>query len=296
MSGAQDTRSDLSIAADDNRRGALWLVADMVLVVTMLAVVKHEAATYSAIQLVFLRSIVGLVMVLPLAWRHRAALFGTRRTAGHLVRVGCNTLALTCNFAAVAALPLALVTAIGFTRPLVLLALAAAMLGERVSGVRWAATAVGFVGVLIMTRPGTVPWNLGLLAAFGSVVFGSLAIIQTRRLRNENAVVLMLFYTVGLTVLTAIPAAYAWVPVAAADWPALLVIGVLAQLGQYCFLRAHQIAATHVLAPLGYLSIVLSVIVGYVAFGEVPRWQTMLGIAIILATTHLVGRLDRPAR
>src|SRR3546814_6691651 len=95
---------------------------------------------------------------------------------------------------------------------MVLLALAALMLGERIGPARWVATAVGFGGVLVMTRPDTIAWTIGLLAAFGSVVFGSLAVIQTRQLKGEKAVVLLVFYTIGLTVLTGLPAAVVWVP------------------------------------------------------------------------------------
>lgn len=293
MSGVEAAAPPRPAAQDDPRRGVLWLLADMVLVVAMMAAVKHAGGTYPAIQLVFLRSVVGLVLILPLAWRRRQVLLGTRRFGGHLVRVACNTLALTGNFAALTALPLAFVTAAGFTRPLVLLALAALLLGERVSRIRWIGTAIGFAGVLIMVRPDAVPWNLGLAGLAASILFGSLAVIQTRRLRNEDTVVLMIFYTVGLSLLTALPAALAWHPVAAADWPALLAIGVLAQLGQYCFLRAYQLAPARILAPLGYLSLVLATAVGYLVFGEVPGWQTLAGVAVILAATRMVGRLDR---
>ncbi|MEE1656233.1 DMT family transporter [Microvirga sp. CF3062] len=211
-----------------------WLLLDMALVTTMQAIVKVQGETYPAVQLVFLRSLVGLLSVAPLVWRHRAELTNLSNLRGHLIRVGFNSAALTFNFAAFAALPLALVTAIGFTRPLVLMAMAVVMLGEKVSRIRFALAGVGFVGVLIMVRPDSIAWNAGLLAAFGSVIFGSMAAVQTRRLAGESTVVLMLFYTVGLTFLTAIPAAIVWVPVTWSEAPAIVLIGALAQLGQYC--------------------------------------------------------------
>src|SRR3712207_2852890 len=102
-----------------------WLLLDMSLVTIMQAIVKAEGEIYPAIQLVFLRSLVGFVSVAPLVWRHRAKLTDLSNIRGHLARVAFNSAALTFHFAAFAALPLALVTAIGFTRPLLLLAMAA---------------------------------------------------------------------------------------------------------------------------------------------------------------------------
>ena len=270
-----------------------WLMGDMVLVTVMTVLVKLGGADYPAVQMVFIRSLVGLVSVLPLAWRHRQALRRTRHWGRHAFRVFCNTAALNANFAALTALPLALANAIGFMRPLVVLALATFMLGERSGPWRWVGAAIGFGGVLLMVAPGEVAWNAGILAALAAVVFGSLATVQTRALKGENTTMLMVFYTVGLTLFTAIPAAIAWQPVTPSAWPLLLGIGVLAQIGQYCYLRAYQASPANVLAPLGYLSIVLASIAGYLAFGEIPAWTTLAGIAIILFALILTARLDR---
>jgi drug/metabolite transporter (DMT)-like permease len=279
-----------------NRRGAAFILADMSLVVTMTAIVKLMGSTFPAIQLVFLRALVGLVLVAPLVWTYRHEVFDTQRMRGHLGRVLCNALALSCNFAAITALPLAVVTAIAFTRPFVVLGLAAVMLGERASAVRWAASVVCFGGVLLMTNPGSVAWDLGLAAAFGSVLFGSFAVIQTRRLKGEHTVLLMLFYTLGLTVLTGVPASLVWVTPGLEDWPFLFLIGLLAQVGQFFFLRAHQLAEIRILAPLGYLAIVLSMAMDYAAFDLVPTWPAILGAAIIVASAVGAQILDHARR
>jgi drug/metabolite transporter (DMT)-like permease len=277
-----------------SRAGFAWLASDMLLVTVMTVLVKLGGASYPAVQMVFIRSLIGLVSMLPLAWRHRQALRETRQWGRHAFRVLCNTLALNTNFAALTALPLALANAIGFMRPLVVLALATFLLGERSGPWRWIGAAIGFLGVLIMVAPGEVTWNLGILAALGSVLFGSLATVQTRA--SENTTVLMVFYTVGLTVFTAVPAAFSWQPVAQTDWPLLLAIGILAQIGQYCFLRAYQSTPANLLAPIGYLSIVLASIAGFIAFGEIPAPTTIIGTVIIIGALALTTRLDRPGR
>jgi len=277
-----------------SRAGIAWLMSDMLLVTIMTVLVKLGGASYPAVQMVFIRSLIGLVGVLPLAWRHRRALSQTRHWGRHSFRVLCNTLALNANFAALTALPLALVNAIGFMRPLVVLALATWLLGERSGPWRWIGAVVGFAGVLVMVGPSEMHWNLGLLAALGTVLFGSLATVQTRALAGENTTVLMVFYTVGLSAFTAIPALFAWQPVAPADWPLLLAIGILAQIGQYCYLRAYQSTPANLLAPFGYLSIVLASLAGFLAFDEIPAWTTIAGIVIILGALLLTSRLDRP--
>lgn len=273
--------------------GLAWLLSDMVLVTVMTVLVKMSGASYPSVQIVFIRSLIGLVSVLPLAWKHRTALKSTKRLGQHSFRVLCNTLALNCNFAALTALPLALVNAVGFSRPLVTLALASWLLQERSGPWRWIGTGVGFFGVLIMIGPNQVEWNLGLLAALGTVVFGSLSTVQTRALAGENTTTLMVFYTVGLTVFTSAPAIIMWEPVRLGDWPVLIAIGVLAQVGQYCFLRAYQSSPANQLAPFHYLAIIAATAAGLLAFDEIPSASTAIGIAIILSALYITNHLDK---
>lgn len=283
------------VRAADRSAGVVWLLADMTLVAIMAAIVKAQGATYPAVQLVFLRAVIGLLAIAPLVWRHRARVIGTRRPARHLFRVACNAAALTGNFAALAALPLALVTAIGFTRPLVTMALAVLLLGERVAAARWLYAAAGLVAVVAMVAPGVAAAEAGLLAAGASVLFGSLATVQTRALRTESPTTLMVFYTLGLGVLTAPFAAMAWVPVAGGDVVAIVCAGLLAQAGQYCFLRAYRAAPASVLAPIGYLSLVFAAATGFLVFGERPTWTMAAGAALIVVILHLDARAARRA-
>lgn len=270
-----------------------WLLLDMSLVTIMQAMVKAKGDIYPATQLVFLRSLVGFLAVAPLMWRHRANLANLSKIRSHLVRVAFNSTALTCNFAAFAALPLALVAAIGYTRPLILMAMAAVLLGERVSPSRYALTALGFVGVVVMLRPDEIPWNIGLLAAFGSVFFGALSVVQTRRLAGEDTVVLMLFYTAGLTLLTSVPAALVWVPIPWAEAPSIILIGILAQVGQYCWLQAYQKQEARLLAPIGYLSIIFSASAGWLFFDEIPSLSLCFGAAVVVLTTILATPIEQ---
>lgn len=282
--------------ADDPRAGVAWLLADMTLVSIMAAIVKAQGATYPAVQLVFLRAAIGLLAIAPLVWHRRAEVVGTRRAGRHAFRVACNAAALTGNFAALAALPIALVTAIGFTRPLVVMVLSVALLGERVARTRWLYALAALGAVAIMVAPSGAVWNLGLLAAGASVLFGSLATVQTRALRTESPTVMMVYYTAGLALLTAPFAAAFWEPLAARDVLPIVCAGLLAQAGQYCFLRAYRLAPASVLAPVGYLSLVFAGATGWIVFGERPTWPMVAGAAFIVLVLHLDGRAVRSAR
>lgn len=272
----------------------MWVLADMLLVSGgMTALVKAQGVVYPAFQLVFIRAMIGLLFILPLIWRHRHHIRHTKHPWKNISRISCNAIALTSQFLAYTMLPLAVVNALGFSRPLLTMAMAVVFLGETVSRLRWIGAAFAFAGVLVMLAPGGVAWNAGLLAVFATVVFGSLAIIQTRMLRDENTTVMMVFYTVGLAVITAVPAIFVWQPVKIFDWVPLLGIGLLAQAGQYCFLRAYRIADASVLAPIGYLSIVVTTAAGYIFFGEVPDKRIVIGAVVILAALQATAFLER---
>ncbi|MCA1263279.1 DMT family transporter, partial [Nitratireductor aquimarinus] len=141
------------------------------------------------------------------------------------------------------------------------------------------------VGAFIAASPGNVEWTPALLAALAAVLAGTGAIIVTRQLKGTPPVVMMLFYTGGLALITAWPAISGWQDVAAGHWPFLLAVGVFSQAAQFCFLRAHWLGDAGFLGPLGYSSLILSGVVGYVFFGEVPSLNTVIGAAIIVSAT-----------
>lgn len=291
---AERSLDDAREQAANARIAVGWLLIDMTLVSGgMTALVKAQGATYPAFQLVFIRAMIGLLFILPLIWHHRTEMTRIRHPWRNIVRISCNAVALTSNFLAITLLPLTTVNAVGFSRPLVTMAMAVIMLNERVSRIRWVGAGVAFIGVLFIVAPGTSGFDVNILVVLVTVVFGSLAIIQTRALRDENTTVMMVFYTVGLAVITAVPAIVTWQPVLPLDWLPLLGIGLLAQLGQYCFLRAYRMADASILAPVGYLSIVFVTAVGYVFFDEVPQWRVVIGVIMIIASLQGAALLER---
>ncbi|WP_039003634.1 DMT family transporter [Falsihalocynthiibacter arcticus] len=273
--------------AEHSRNGlaAGWLLTDMALNIWALSIVKALGLGYPAFQLVFLRAGVGLLLMLPWIWRYRQAFIGIQDLHLHALRVAFSATALTASFFAITRLPLALFTAVSFTRPILTMLAAAWLLREVITRDRWIAAAIGFVGVLIAVDPSGFSGNWGLAAQVLVVFAATGAVITTRRLVAAPTVVMMTFYTAGLTVITAPFAVLAWEPVPLPQWPLLLAIGVFAQSAQFCFLRAHRYGQAGYLSVLSYASLVFSTTVGYLVFDEIPKPAFWAGAALIIAAT-----------
>ncbi len=277
-------------AAPRNRLAGGWLLLDMTLNLAALSTVKALGLGYPAVQLVFLRAATGLLVMAPFLVGGLGAFRGLRDPGLHALRIALSAVTLTASFYAVARLPLALFTALMFTRPVVTLVMARGLLGERIAPRRWVAAGVALAGVLIAVRPGASGVHGWGLAAAGLVVLtGTGAVIVTRRLHAAPKLVMMVFYTAGLAALTAPFAAAAWTPIATAHWPPLLAIGVLTQAAQLCFLRAHGLGEAGFLAIVGYASLVLSTAAGWLVFAEVPTAAFWSGAALIVAAAAWVG-------
>lgn len=258
----------------------------MALNIWALSIVKATGADFPATQLVFLRAAAGLALMLPWIAVARRDFQNARRPFLHLLRVALSTLTLTASFYAVARLPFALFTAVNFTRPLVMIAMAALFLAEPATPRRWIAAGLGLIGVVIAVGPQPA-LDPALVALAVTVVAGTAAIVVTRKINDQPPVVLMTAYTAGLALATAVPASIAWVPVEARLWPVLLAIGLFAQSAQFCFLAAHRRTSAGLLAIVGYSSLVLTTLVGWTIFGEVPTGAFWIGAALIVSATWI---------
>ena len=267
----------------DNIRGGVWLLSDLALNIWALAIVKSLGLDYSAFQIVFLRAGVGLILISPLIWRGRRSFHHIDHLPLHLFRVALSVVTLTASFFAVSRVPFAVFTAMSFTRPLVTMVMAALILGETIGKRRWSAAGIALLGVLIALNPDSVDWSWGLAALALVVLTGSGAIIATRRLRSAPEIVMMAFYTAGLAAFAAPFAALNWTPIQPNHLPFLLLVGVFAQSAQLCFLRAHYFGEAGFLSVLSYLSLILSVSVGYFAFGEVPTLSFWIGATLVVS-------------
>jgi len=281
--------------ARDNMRGAIWLITDMCFNIWALSIAKSLGVDLPSIQIVLVRAVVGLIVLLPFV-AYQGGIVRLANPGLQVARTLLSTVAMTGNFFAVTKLPFALFTTVNFTRPLLMMTLAALILGEKSRPRQWIAGGVGLIGVAIAVNPNTLSAGAlsGLAALFASVVTGTLGVIILRRLRNEDAMAQMIWQTAGLSLAAIIPAIYFW-QAHGAHWPVLLSIGVFSQLAQFCFMRAHYWAETGVLAPLAYSSLLLSGAVGYFVFHEVPTTGLYIGATLIIGAALMAGqRRKRP--
>jgi drug/metabolite transporter (DMT)-like permease len=278
--------------ARDNLRGAIWLLMDMSLNIWSLSIAKALGLDLPVIQIVFVRALVGLLLTLPFLLRI-GALPRLDRPGLQAIRVGLTTIAMSGTFFAVSHLPFALFSTLNFTRPLLMMALAATFLGESIRPRQWLAGGLGLIGVIIAVNPGDLDSPTGLAALGIAVCAGTGAVIILRRLRGEDPLAMILYQTGGLVLITALPALWFWQD-PGPNWPLLLMIGVFSQGAQFCFMRAHFWGDAGVLAPLSYISLILSTSVGFFVFAEIPTPTLFIGASLIVAAALLAGYRKAP--
>ena len=228
-----------------------------------------------------------MVVVTPVAW-HRGGndFWRTRHLGTQLARSVCLVVATVCFFGALRFLPLAEASAITFLAPMFAVFLSMPVLGERPTRARWIAAIVGFVGILILVRPGAAAFHpaaaLLVLAALANALYQLL----TRKLPNDTPYT-TLFYSalVGTAVLSlALPVAELPKEVTAHDAVFLLLLGVFAGLGHYLLIGAFLAAPASLVAPFAYLQMIWATLYGYVVFGQLPDGFSAIGMAVIVAS------------
>jgi drug/metabolite transporter (DMT)-like permease len=239
---------------------------------------------YPVLQMLALRSGCALAILLVIT-ATRGGLPPLPRAAvpAHIVRLASMLGAIFLFFTALEELPLADAVAIAFGAPFVMLALSGPILGERVPRGAWGAVGAGFVGVLIIVKPGGDVKPAALLAVGASVLY-AIGMLTTRRLGRTESVMSLLFWMIaGQFALGVIGLPFVWQPVEARHWPLLVGLAVLNLLGQLGLVRAFANAPPSVVAPFEYTALIWAAILGFIVFGDVPSARLWLGAAIIIA-------------
>lgn len=254
----------------------------------MFAMVKFAAdAGVHAMEVLFFRSLFALFPVAAfIAWTGRPELFRTRRPWGHLVRGTSGLASMICGFAAVGLMPLAEFTTLTFAAPLFITALSVPVLGERVGKHRWAAVAVGFIGVLIALRPDPVHLvGLGPLLALAAAAGTAGAMLAIRQIgATEPGPTIAFYFTLYGAVVGAISLPFVWTTPSLPIFAALVVCGVSGGIGQLMLSQAFRIAPAAVVAPFDYAALPWMSLIGYVLWKEVPSSATLVGGGVIVAS------------
>jgi len=259
----------------------------------MTTLLKLLGSRYDPTLLAFFRSVIGLVLLLPVLAGYGLAVVRTNRPFMHGLRVIFGSGAMLCGFYAVALLPLAESTALNFTRPLIMMVLAVIFLAEAVGWRRWTAAAVGFAGVLVMVQPGSAAFDPAMLVSLAGSFFGCASVVVIKKLAQTDTTASLMFSSAVLTtVFTAIPAYFIWQTPVLLDVPIILAMGLLGTFTQYLFLRAYTLANAAVLAPIDYSRLLFAIVLGYAVFGDLPAVATLIGAAIVAASTLYIVRRE----
>lgn len=249
------------------------------------------------LQIVWARLTFGAIMTLPLALPHT----GVRgllpdRPWYHLLRASLLILATFCFFWSLKFLPIADALAIFFVQPLVVTALSPLVLGEHVGRRRWIAVCVGFVGTLIIIRPGFGVMNPGAGLALAAGTSLALYFLMTRRISGENKAIVTTFHTnlLGAAITCAL-VPLVWVTPTASDWVLFVSLAAIANIGHYCIVRAYDHAEASLLAPLAYTEMITSVLMGFVFFGDFPDGWTFVGVGILISCAIYISMRERAA-
>lgn len=287
-------------ALDDRsiRYGILCIVGAALLFTSSHAAIKLEASTFHVVQLVFFRSVFAFVPLAPFIFRAGTGLLKTRRPWLHAGRCFAGITSMFAYFYALGFLPLADLTAINFTMPLFVTALSVPLLGERVGWRRWTAVAVGFGGVLLITRPGGGMLDPLILIALFSAFGYAIAVICMRRLGSTDSSATTTFYfTATSAVISALLLPFFWQTPNATEWVVLILIGIVSGGAQLMMTLGYRYAPAAIVAPFDYIALVWAALLGFVIWGEIPTAWTVSGAAIVIASgLYILRRETRLAR
>ena len=271
--------------------GIALILASTLAFTIMSALIRSLGDRIPLGEIAFSRSLFALIpLLLMLQWQGELGdAFILKKPIRHLTRAIAGIGSMFCNFASLARLPLADMTAIGFITPLFNVALAAIFLGEKVRRFRWAAVAVGFAGVTLMLWPHIGEGEQNSAAAFGALLalvgafLVSASMTQVRELSaTETTASLVFSFTVLCTLTGLVTIFWGWTMPSVWDAAVLLLVGIFGGIGQITVTESYRHAGAGTVAPFAYTSMIYSILIGYAFFGEVPEFIVLLGAAIVV--------------
>jgi drug/metabolite transporter (DMT)-like permease len=249
-------------------------------------------------QIVWARLFFGALMTLPFALR----IGGIRGLvpnlpAMHALRASLIIAATAFFFAALHYLSIAETLAIFFVQPLFVTILSPVVLGEHVGIRRWAAVTVGFIGTLIIIRPGFQDFSPGMFLALCSGTSLAIYLLLTRKIAGSAPAILTTFYTslTGALVMSVIVLFY-WIPPTPSQWGFFVLLSLIANFGHYLIVKAYDHAEASLLAPLAYTEMIMATFAGWYFFGDFPDGWTFVGVGVLISSAVYISMRERVRR
>lgn len=252
------------------------------------AITKTIIETVSQGQAMLVRGVFATALIAILAWSQGALRFPAQLLNPMVaLRSTCELMATVCFLAALAQMPLANISAILQALPLAVTMGAAMFMGETVGWRRWLAIAVGFVGVLVIVRPGFEGFNAYSLLGLAAVVFAAIRDLATRNMPPEMPSLLVSTATAGIVTLAGallIVPQGGWTPISLGQTGLLAAAAVLLLFGYQFIIMAMRAGDVSHVAPFRYTALIWAILLGYLVFGDVPDAAMIAGSAIVVAS------------
>jgi drug/metabolite transporter (DMT)-like permease len=274
-------------------KGALYMTLAAALFAVMNLLIREASADVHPFQLAFFRNLFALLFVLPLVLRGGHKVVRTARPRLHFLRAMTGLCAMLLWFSALALLPMSEAVALNFTVPLFTTIGAALFLGEVVRLRRWSATLVGFLGVLIILRPGFAAVTPEMLLPIAAAVFMAASVLLVKQLTNADGPITVVFYmNLFLTPVSLIPALFVW------SWPGattllmMVAVGGFATLSHLAMTQSYRLADASAVIPFDYARLPFVAILAWFAYDELADFWTWFGAAVIAAAALYIARRE----
>jgi drug/metabolite transporter (DMT)-like permease len=278
-----------------NLRGALWMLVSAVIFVCADSTIKYLTRTIEPVEIVFFRNVFSLCTLLPVMLRLGIVnAYRTDYPALQFSRAVLGGLAMVCIFYSLKYLPLADATAIMFSRTLWMIPCAVLFLGEAIRWRRWTATFVGFIGVVLIVRPGGgIDIGMGFAltnAVMAAVIF---TVIKKLKQKGESNVTILIWHATAAIAITAIPTWHYWVTPTAFEFLLLIGLGIGLTAAHAALIQALACGEATAVTPFEYSRVVFAALIGLFFFAEVPSVWMVAGAALILLSGYYIAWRDR---
>ena len=275
-------------------QGLLWTTAAGLMFSVLNAIARELTLRIDPFQSQFLRYLFGLLVLMPIVLHRGFGAYRPKNVGGQFLRGAVHTVGLCLWYVALPRIPLADMTAIGFTGPIFIMIGAYVFFREPMHWERWLATILGFVGVLIVVGPkvsgsgGT--WHLVMLAS--APVFAASFLLTKALTRHESAGVILLWQSIAITLFSLPLALPVWQGLTPWEWFAFLVCGLLGSGAHYCLTKSFQVADISATQSVKFLDLVWAALLGWLVFAQVPSASTLAGGLLICAATVWVAHRE----
>jgi drug/metabolite transporter (DMT)-like permease len=275
-------------------KGVAWMALTGLLFVAVTGIVRHLGSDMNPIQAAFIRYAMGVVIMAPLLLRVRWSRLAPRRRLGmYLARGIVHGAAVMLWFYAMAHIPIAEVTALGFTAPIFTTIGAALFLGERVRARRIGAVLVGFAGAMIILRPGIAAIDPGAIAQLiAAPLFAASFILAKKLTETDSSGVIVGVLTVIVTLMLLGPAMLVWRTPTLGELGWLFATASFATAGHLTLTQAFRSAEITVTQPVAFLQLIWATLLGFYVFGEQPDLFTWIGAAVIVSSATYIAHRE----